>query len=781
MYMLLPSSYFRQHNASLLWLALFQVRFVDSSVTELFDGIWLRGVEFTRAAGVLTFGVCLCVVSSPFPPCKLHPSLPRAMSFSAHTHPPSVDAQCADAVAAPTSPGPLSTASSDSATAASSPASSAPSTPQPSFDFSSLAGFNFGPPAGSASALAASQHEAPKSDKTESAPVAVTSNPSGSVFQSAFGFSSASSFSAFPSFSSFPSSSSASPGAPSGFGFTSGGFGGFSALSSIPTRIQSAPALDPARSAFSKLSFDLTPAAKPPVPDVMPSDPCGGGSASFSEGSSSASAGPAPKASFDPEFVCRHNDDPALLPASVAETRRSGWATAIVPAGKFGAPTVCATREMASRSEKPMADGRTPVLPADALFSIVRFLSLADVNTILRSCRGGFAAQLDSIPCLGLSHRCGGQENMPAPDKSLVLCRHISALSRIVPVRSSFLSRIAVQLPSLRSLTLVDLPRKGQWEMHFPRLTSLDLSSVRSGLWSELGLASHLPSLRALVLSSAVADTLDLKTFAGLQCLKLPLSQISQIESIRSLAALRLLTFTPGYINTTETAGTALQLLCRRPHAMQLEEIVCELQPWNDAMIDAVGGMPSLTALRPSVVGCTRLSALRELPQLSSLHLLFAPYIARIEPADVVTGLRPCTALTQLTLGGECTLTTEHLTSILKSLTALRELEMLPLADLRCFAEAQSTLSRTLVTLTLRASSHTEPAAQEPDFAQLIGLRSLRTLQLLEWHVPLSDAAHAALRPPDSLIPSLREFVFQHSARYFGSTALPYRAVRDRK
>ena len=35
---------------------------------------------------------------------------------------------------------------------------------------------------------------------------------------------------------------------------------------------------------------------------------------------------------------------------------------------------------------------------------------------------------------------------------------------------------------------------------------------------------------------------------------------------------------------------------------------------------------------------------------------------------------------------------------------------------------------------------------------ELIGLRSLRTLQLLEWRVPLSDPAHAALRLPQSLI-----------------------------
>lgn len=652
----------------------------------------------------LTTGSCECVCGpQPQPSLRaVPPAAPLARAMSFHLQPSSAaNASTAAAAATATSDAaPLSSSSSGSGPA-SSPAPPLEAAAPPSFDFSScnFAAFNFGSSVDSSSASASAWPTQPRSDeKSDEAapPVAASSDPFSAMNRSAFGHSSFSSFSMGTSSSPFSSSS---PPLPSGFGFSSGGF---AALSSIPTQIQSAPALDPARSAFQALSFDVAPARPHLLPDL-----------------SDAERAPLlSPADFQADWAaaCARLRSEVLqpqVPVSASDSRWSGT-PAIVPAGTFGAPTIvpaglfAGPTQQPSRSEQPLPDGRTPVLPADAFFSIARFLTLADVNTVLRSSRGGFAAQLLSIPCIGLSHSGGGREAMPSEGRSLMLTRHISMLSVTTWGRPSWLRRVAVQLPSLRSLKLFHLPpTELRWEVPLPRLTSLELGSPHVGSCHVSDLAEHLPSLRALVLSSAVLQSIDLAPFHGLRSLSLPFSDEligSRIDAIRSLEGLRVLTFTVGGLSSTECAEKTLQSLTRRPHSMQLEEIRCESQPWTDAMIEAAGLMPSLTSLRPSRVGCTRLTALRQLPLLSSLHLHFASFIARIAPADVVSGLQPCSSLTQLTLGGDCMLGREHLTPILLSLTALRELEVPLVHDLECFADAQATLSRSLVKLTLRAT-----------------------------------------------------------------------------
>ena len=101
---------------------------------------------------------------------------------------------------------------------------------------------------------------------------------------------------------------------------------------------------------------------------MFSSDPSGRGGTASSAGALSAATGPVPNvASVSDAFAGARANVCESAPAPVAESRRSARSGPIVP--EFGVPTICAPRVVASRSEKPIADGRSPVLPADALFS----------------------------------------------------------------------------------------------------------------------------------------------------------------------------------------------------------------------------------------------------------------------------------------------------------------------------------------------------------------------------------------------------------------------------
>ncbi len=269
-------------------------------------------------------------------------------------------------------------------------------------------------------------------------------------------------------------------------------------------------------------------------------------------------------------------------------------------------------------------------------------------------------------------------------------------------------------------------------------------------------------SLRELTLTCDWDHPMDLLSFAPLAAMpqlrrldihRLPaVISASQMEELRQLSQLEQL---------VRKHALRLRDLLAPAHRLRLQKVAFIDQQQAD--IDTLASLPTLTELKLKRVRATHVDALSELPLLGKLSLQFD--WAEVDAPRVLASLCRCTHLTQLDICMASAeeglyLSVEQLTQCCASLPLLRSLTLrclVPLISLSFLVAG--TLPTTLTSLTIDvAAAPLEglPLAELAHVQKLAGLEKLSLYAL--FNRPLEAEEIALYTPPSALMPALRTF-----------------------
>ena len=408
------------------------------------------------------------------------------------------------------------------------------------------------------------------------------------------------------------------------------------------------------------------------------------------------------------------------------------------------------------------------LLPIDPVFSIGQFLSADAVAATLLTCRSMRDVIL-RMPSVQFELHCYSDDGAPQV-RTWLQCVCHSSLARKHAGRLYFnhhffpTSDDLTLLCALVSLASLDLhvwagPHPPQWILP-PSLKSLTITGMRgrtmsdtqvAGLMAGIALLTHLERLNLTIRRSFPVE--PLLALPRLRELVMPQMTTAQVEPLRRMHSLRLLSLHGGKDNLSSEDVKVLAAFTRSPHQLQLTTFALGGIVCTGAIASLLSQVPTITdAQHCGIIAGSTLDFLLSWPHLTALHLSFT-HPARVSAEELVAAVSQCKMVTQFgTMHRE--MTHQHFVELLASLPTLVDLRLWhhPLCDPQLLFQQAKLDSLTALEL---GSTMWRPLLAHPElFRPLMSIRQLD----LSWIQPRADEI-SALRPPSRILPRLDTLV----------------------